>query len=590
VSGLLRILALSGGGIRGILQSAFLERLEADLGAPLHSQFDLVAGTSTGGIVALAVAKGIPVKDLTTMYKHHGPLIFTSKLGSSVRRGARYRQEPLAVALRQQFGNARMGELAVEAIVTSSGIETLSQQTFSKTDDPDMSIVDAALATSAAPTYFPAVTPVNSERSFMDGGLWANDPSLLAVLYAHQQQGVPLENIQLLSVGTGTQPTGATIKEINEMRTLSPAAVRFILEFLMSAQSSFSDTYTDLLLPAGSYLRVNPVLPDRIALDDADGAIKLLPALGQQYYRRHQKQLHNFLARTGRTNSPIRAEARKDPGRRRSKPVVYWCGPHGERSNYDIKMALENHGFEVKLPDDLASDLSPGLASTERAAHIQRICCEAIAESDVVAVNLDSYGLDSAWEMGYAEANEKLIIGLDRSEDLLGVARKVNKRLYRDNFMHGWDRAYTSPHLDQIARRCAGKVVYLFCPYKNEDAIKLIQESSVSSSSADLIISNQRLGLDPEKPRGYSREARGRAIQFLRQADVILTVLPRYGMDTAWKLGYAEALGKELIGWNATEFGGETSEANYLDHWMHGWRKKPVVSTIADLARFVRGI
>jgi nucleoside 2-deoxyribosyltransferase len=70
---------------------------------------------------------------------------------------------------------------------------------------------------------------------------------------------------------------------------------------------------------------------------------------------------------------------------------------------------------------------------------------------------------------------------------------------------------------------------------------------------------------------------------------VILAVRPRYGMDTAWKMGFAAALNKELIGWVTDAFGGEYSESDYLDHWMHGWRKKPVVSTISDLATFVRG-
>jgi nucleoside 2-deoxyribosyltransferase len=207
-----------------------------------------------------------------------------------------------------------------------------------------------------------------------------------------------------------------------------------------------------------------------------------------------------------------------------------------------------------------------------------------------VIVNLATYGLDSAWEMGYAEATNKIVIGYDRSEELLATPRIVNKRFYRDNFMHGWEEAYTSTSLDDISRRCDGKVVYLFCPYKNEEAIRLVKKSRVGSVANTLIISNERLGLDPTNPRGYSRKARASAIQFLHQADVILAVLPRYGMDTAWKMGFAAALNKELIGWITDAFGNESSEADYIEHWMHGWRKKPIVSTIGDLAMFIRGI
>ena len=254
-----------------------------------------------------------------------------------------------------------------------------------------------------------------------------------------------------------------------------------------------------------------------------------------------------------------------------------------------MKTSLENLGFQVLLPDDLAAGLEPSLTYAERAASIRRICCRAIRESDAIVVNLATYGLDSAWEIGFAEALGKPIIGYNRSDELMPIARKVNKRFYLDNFMHGWDRAHTSQSLDALAQMCQGKGVYLFCPYANTEAIAAVKASEVNRVASTLIISNERLGLDANDPRAYSGKARSRAIQFLRQADVILAVLPRYGMDTAWKMGYAAALDKELIGWITAEFGDESSEADYLDHWMHGWRKKPVVGTIGDLARMVRG-
>lgn len=79
-------------------------------------------------------------------------------------------------------------------------------------------------------------------------------------------------------------------------------------------------------------------------------------------------------------------------------------------------------------------------------------------------------------------------------------------------------------------------------------------------------------------------------MQFLGECEIILAVLPRYGMDTAWKLGYGAAINKEVVGWITDDFGSERSEADFLDHWMHGWRKKPVVGSMADLAVFVNGV
>ncbi|MGR3871413.1 TIR domain-containing protein [Streptomyces graminifolii] len=271
-------------------------------------------------------------------------------------------------------------------------------------------------------------------------------------------------------------------------------------------------------------------------------------------------------------------------------PVVYWCGPHSDRTNQDVKAALERHKFSVRLPDDLTVDMDPLLDAVGQAAEIRRLCCAAIEESDVVAVNLHAYGLDSAWEMGYAEALRKPIIGFNQSDELLDVKRIVNKWLYHDNFMHGWDEAFHSADLDEVIERCAGKVTYLFCPYKNEAALRIIGASTLESMAKKLIISNRDLGIDPQSPATYSWRARKRAIQLLRESEIILTVLPRYGMDTAWKLGYAAALKKRHIGWVTEDFGSERSQADFLDHWMHGWRKKPVVSSIQDLATFIKGL
>ncbi len=291
----LRILSLSGGGIRGILQAVLLTRLEADLGTPLNRHFDLIAGTSTGGIVALAIAAGIPVREMGALYQHHGPRIFAPRPEDGVRQGPRYPQKPLADALTTTFGDARLGDLGVETVVTGSNLETLSGRTFSSSFDPGMLVRDAALATSAAPTYFPAVTPSDSQLSYMDGALWANDPSLVAVLHAQERMGAAVEKVRLFSVGTGRQQGGTTLQKVNAMRTASLDMVHLLLDFLMSAQASFSESYTGRLLPPGAYLQVNPQLPAPMALDDFGNAVQILPALAERHYEHHREQILAFV-------------------------------------------------------------------------------------------------------------------------------------------------------------------------------------------------------------------------------------------------------------------------------------------------------
>ena len=271
-------------------------------------------------------------------------------------------------------------------------------------------------------------------------------------------------------------------------------------------------------------------------------------------------------------------------------PSVYWCGPHADRSNADVKAALEAKGVTVYLPDDLVTGAGVQVAGAARAAEIQRLCCEAISACDVMAVNLDSYGLDSAWEMGYAEALGKPIVGYNRSDELLDARRIVNKWPYVDNFMHGWHEDNVFRDLDEVAGMAHGRTVYLFCPYRNGAAIEEVAASSVAKTARRLIISNRDLGVNPDDPGTYIWRTRKRAVQLLGEADLILVVLPRYGMDTAWKMGYAAALGKDIVGWLTDDFGRERSNADFLDHWMHGWRKKPVVSTIDDLTSMVVGL
>ena len=278
-------------------------------------------------------------------------------------------------------------------------------------------------------------------------------------------------------------------------------------------------------------------------------------------------------------NLGVRRERLKRP------PIAYWCGPHSNPENYSAARVLEHHGITVKMPKDLFSRRG----APRRQSEVRRICCEAIRDSDIMVVDLDSYGLDSAWEMGFAEALGIPVVGVSRTPDGMETPRLVNKRLHRDNSMHGWDQKFASPDLSLVAERCSGKVVYLFCPYKNEKAMEEIRNSEVNRRAERIIFSIDVLGLDPKNPRSYTWRARQQSVKFIEECDMVLTILPRYGMDSAWKLGYAEALEKETIGWITDDFGSPASESIFLEHWMHGWKQKTWVTDLRDLAMLIRG-
>lgn len=188
-----KILSIDGGGIRGVFPAAFLAKLEEHLDAPLASYFDLIAGTSTGGIIAIGLGLGLSAKDVLALYEERGPAIFDQHHGAIANfvlqrwRGARhlfaskYSSKPLHDALVGVLGDRRLGESRTRLVVPAWH-PMLERVYIYKTahhprleTDYKVSAVDAAMATAAAPTFLdPHVTEDAIE--LVDGGVWANNP------------------------------------------------------------------------------------------------------------------------------------------------------------------------------------------------------------------------------------------------------------------------------------------------------------------------------------------------------------------------------------------------------------------------------
>lgn len=216
-----KILAIDGGGIRGILPASILSELETRYasGASIGSHFDMVAGTSTGGIIALALGLGMPASRVLEMYLSNGARIFprrdyggvpfigaVSQLWRTFSDLKRYRYDraPLAEALYAEFGAQILGEARCRVVVPS--FDGYGEVTVFKTPHhPDYKmdwkeqVVDIALSTAAAPTFFSTYRQRN--RQFADGGVWANNPIMLALVDALAGYDLDRANIRILSLG-----------------------------------------------------------------------------------------------------------------------------------------------------------------------------------------------------------------------------------------------------------------------------------------------------------------------------------------------------------------------------------------------------
>lgn len=213
-----RILSLDGGGIKGTFTASALAELEKMTGQRFADHFDLIVGTSTGGIIALGLGLGISTEEILDFYTSRGPIVFPSTgLGrrswSALRHVFRpkYSQKVLEGELTAIFGSRRFGESKCRLVVTSydavSGnihlFKTAHHQRFKQ--DYNRRVVDVAMATAAAPTYYPAFTTKSGE-TYVDGGVWANCPVLVGLIEAIAVLKEKPEQVDILSLGATVEP------------------------------------------------------------------------------------------------------------------------------------------------------------------------------------------------------------------------------------------------------------------------------------------------------------------------------------------------------------------------------------------------
>jgi len=309
-----QILVLHGGGYRGLYTASVIENLQQELKQPILDAFHMIAGTSIGGIIALALADGMSPSAIREKIETEGPSLFPhyrfpGRVVKFVKRlfAAPHSQARLKNLVADVLeSNERLEQLDIDVVIPSLDatggpdgpqpvIFTNKHRTLKKTK-----LVDVALSTSAAPTYFASHQMPASSRQLVDGGVIANSPSWIALTTAIAEFGWNTDSIRMVVIGTTTAPQGRVPRESKTARWggrpfrkgggegfLYWLRKGRLLSLLMNGQQRLADEMCRQALEPGYFKEINSFRSaeqDRVAksLDQAsDAATSTLKSLAQ---------------------------------------------------------------------------------------------------------------------------------------------------------------------------------------------------------------------------------------------------------------------------------------------------------------------
>ena len=285
-----RILSIDGGGIRGVYPAHILRCIEERLQINLYESFDMIAGTSTGSIIAAGIATGVPAINIVEMYKKHGTGIFKKKRfywpGKKLRNmlqpmfGSVYDAQYLKCVLADVFQEKRFGEIAKPLLLPctdiGNGCVHVLKSGYSKefTRDNNVLVKDAVLASCSAPTYF---DPHKLDHYLLaDGGLWANNPALAAVIDAQKRLSIAQADIRVLTLGTGHSKTMYGTDTSRKWGLVTGWKHKEFISFILSLQSQSAMNYLNLQLRPEQILRIDFESDLPLPLDDVSKIDDLL--------------------------------------------------------------------------------------------------------------------------------------------------------------------------------------------------------------------------------------------------------------------------------------------------------------------------
>lgn len=326
---LFRILSIDGGGIRGIIPGQVLVSLEKKIqkktknpNARIADYFDLIAGTSTGGILSIAylcphlndqTRPKFNAEEVVNLYLEKGGEIFSIPFKHKIKSGAgifdeKYPAENFEKALQAYFGETKLSQLLKPCLVTAYDIKRRKGQFFTQHDAKkdkawDYLVRDVARATSAAPTYFEC-SNIKSETGvqypLIDGGVFVNNPTLCAYAEAVSKFKVTAKDMAILSIGTGFVRDPYEYKKAKDWGAAQ--WIKPIIDIMMSGVADAVDYQLKQMYDAvekpSQYLRVNTEMPSDVnsSMDDASEKNLLgLKALGTETAQNHSQQLDKFI-------------------------------------------------------------------------------------------------------------------------------------------------------------------------------------------------------------------------------------------------------------------------------------------------------
>ena len=294
------ILALDGGGARGIYAAQVLAKLEGYFEVQVRDCFDLIVGTSTGAIIAGAAATGIKLEEVVGLFECNSAQVFQSSLPRWPFFQSKYASGQLAQLVRDIVPDVTLGEIPTPLMITSSDISTGGVHVFKSrylgelgepyVRDGVVQLSDAILASCSAPAYFdPACVGSNL---LADGGLWANNPSIIALVEAVSKFGQSIEQVRILSIGTGHSTSFYGSNRFWGL--LTGWGRQKLVSYVLGLQSQASANMSKLLLE-DRYFRLDPEI-ENWDLDDI-GHLDNLKSLADRDFTHKSSQVKEFLRR-----------------------------------------------------------------------------------------------------------------------------------------------------------------------------------------------------------------------------------------------------------------------------------------------------
>lgn len=295
------ILALDGGGTRGIYTAQLLAKIEQAFETPIKTYFDLIAGTSTGAIIAGAAVSDIPMTEIVELFETETPYIFRRRWYRSPLFLSKYPNQKLAQIIAKHIPATSLSEIETPLMITSSEIAKSEVHIFRSNygsrnseiipTNKDVSLRDAILASCAAPTFFAPKSVGN--HLLADGGLWANNPSTVAFTEALSAFGKEAQAVRILSVGTGH-----SVNMYHNRRGwgfITGWGGAKLTSYVMTLQSQASANTAKLLLKE-NYLRINP----EIEFWELDTLTQLdtLKSLAARDFEKSAAEIETFLSTT----------------------------------------------------------------------------------------------------------------------------------------------------------------------------------------------------------------------------------------------------------------------------------------------------